>query len=144
MLKRSAQLLLFAAIVTAGIVALYASTLTPGTVVHASSLPQVDVSTGEVGFGTLAVNQPFEFTIPSAIGNNVTITAENSNIQPYQWFTPDPATIPAGSTSVNVEATELSPPAGWFTYSVGGMNVQQNNLHVIVDSGDGDAAKRAS
>lgn len=104
--------------------------------------PQVDVSTGKVSFGPLACNEPFEFTIPSAIGNNVTITAENSNIQPFQWFTPDPATITAGSTSVNVEATEPSPPGGWLTYSVQGMNVTTNNPHLIIDTGDD--AKRAS
>lgn len=107
-------------------------------------LPQVDVSTGKVSFGSLECNQPFEFTIPSAIGNDVTITAENSNIQPYQWFTPDPVTIPAGSTSVNAQATEPSPPAGWLTYSVKGMNVTVNNPHlIIVNDGDG-AAERAS
>jgi len=102
--------------------------------------PQVDVSTGKVSFGTLESGQPFEFKIPSALGNDVTITAENSNIQPYQWFTPDPATITKGSTSVNVEATQPSPTDGWLTYSVEGMNVQDTNPHLIIDSGD-DAAK---
>jgi hypothetical protein len=94
--------------------------------------PQVDVSTGKVVLGTLEVNQPFEFTIPSAASTNITVTAQNSNVQPYQWFTPDPATITAGSTSVTVEATEASPPAGWLTYSVKGMNVTTNNPHLII------------
>lgn len=94
--------------------------------------PQVDVSTGRVSLGTLECNEPFQFTITSALTNDVTITAQNNNIQPFQWFTPDPATITAGSTSVNVEATEASPPGSWLTYSVRGMNVQTNNPHLII------------
>lgn len=105
-------------------------------------LPQVDVSTGRVSFGPLEDGESFEFTIPTPSGNDITITAENSNIQPYGWFSPTPAKIPAGSTSVTVEATESSPVGGWVTYSVRGMNVTTNNPHIIID--DGDAAKRAS
>lgn len=94
--------------------------------------PQVDVSTGKVSLGTLECNQPFQFTITSALTNDVTITAQNGGLQAYQWFTPDPATISAGTTSVNVEATEPSPPGGWMTYSVRGMNVTVNNPHLII------------
>ena len=78
------------------------------------------------------MNQPFQFTIPTAAANDITITAANSKIQPYQWFTSNPATIPAGSTSVDVEATEQSPPGLWLTYSVKGMNVTTNNPHIII------------
>lgn len=102
--------------------------------------PQVDVSTGRVTFGTLESGQPFQFTIPTAATDDIIVTAENSNIKPFQWFTPDPATILAGSKSVNVQATEPSPPGGWLTYSVRGMNVTVNNPHLIIDTGD-DAAK---
>jgi hypothetical protein len=98
--------------------------------------PQVDVSTGKIAFGPLESNHSFQFTIPTVATTDITVTAQNSNIQPYQWFTPDPATIPAGSKSVNVEAMEPSPPAGWLTYSVKGMNVTTINPHIIIDDGD--------
>jgi len=99
--------------------------------------PQVDVSTGKVSFGTLESGEPFEFTITSAISNDVTLTALDSNLEPYEWFTSDPATITAGSTSVTVEATEPSPPGSWLTYSVKGINVTTTNPHLIIVT-DGD------
>jgi hypothetical protein len=104
--------------------------------------PQVDVSTGNVSLGDLEIDHNFEFTIPTAITKNVTITPENSSIKPYQWFTPNPATITAGSTSVTVEAVEASPAGGWLTYSVTGMNVQDTNPHIVVS--DGIQAEKAS
>ena len=99
--------------------------------------PTIDVSTGN--HGAITAGQPFDFTLTSSgvQPQQITITAENSGLQDYAWFqqSGQPAgtvVIPANTLSVPVTALQSSPPGGWFTYSVEGMNVSDTNPHIQV------------
>ncbi len=97
----------------------------------------IDVSTGDQG--TITSGQTFEFTLDSSgvQPNDITITAENSNLQDYAWFeqsgqTAGTAVITKGNLSVTVTAKHSSPVGGWLTYDVSGMNVSDTNPHIMV------------
>jgi hypothetical protein len=84
--------------------------------------------------GTFTEDQNFTFTISSAVADDVKIYGRNAQGGNSAWFSPDPATIPAGSTSVTVEAVEISPPGSYFTYAVTGINVTAAAHIVVGDS----------
>jgi hypothetical protein len=73
---------------------------------------------------------PFTFTLFPTLNNDVTVIGKDENGNDCSWFSPDPATIPAGKNSVPVTA-DMASGAGWFTYTVTGMNTS-GNAHVVV------------
>jgi hypothetical protein len=84
--------------------------------------------------GTFIEGEDFTFTISSALTNPVYIYGRNAQGGSNAWFSPDGAEIPTGSTSVSVEAVEISPAGSYFTYTVGGMNVNAAAHIVVGDS----------
>lgn len=87
---------------------------------------------------------PFVFTISDAVDNDVTITGLNDLNQSCEWFSPDPATIDQGSTSVTVTATLASSDEDpWYTYSVTGMAYTEN-VHIVVGDSMDAREKKAS
>ena len=85
--------------------------------------------------GTFKDGENFDFKISSAVANDVTITGKDENGGSTAWFSSDPypAKIPAGSTSVTVEAVMVSAPGTYFTYIVTGINVTEH-AHIQVGS----------
>jgi hypothetical protein len=81
--------------------------------------------------GDIKVPDTFEFTISSAQGNDVTITGEDEERATDSWFTPNPAKITKGDTSVTVTAAQVTPTGEYVTYIVGGMNVN-DAAHIVV------------
>lgn len=95
----------------------------------------VNLTTGAI-IGSIRLNFPFEFIITTPAPENIEITAEDDEGSPLEWFSPDPATIKKGSTSVTVTATEAcSDEDPFFTYGLTGM-VGADNVHIVVSSGD--------
>jgi len=88
----------------------------------------VNLSTGTV-IGTVKLNQTFEFILPSPATQAITITGYDQNGNTCAWFSPDPATISVGSTSVTVTAVLDSD--SWYTYKLSGM-VGATNVHIHV------------
>jgi hypothetical protein len=84
--------------------------------------------------GTFTEGHDFTFTISSALTNNVYIYGRTAQGGSTAWFSPDPAEIPAGSTSVTVEAVQISPAGSYFTYIVTGMNLSAAAHIVVGDS----------
>jgi len=101
----------------------------------------VNVSTGTAS-GTFKDSQSFAFTISSAATTEIKIYGRNALGSGEAWFSPDPAVIPIGSTSVEPQAVQESPIGSYFTYAVTGMNVAQT-AHIQVASSL-PAAKKAS
>jgi hypothetical protein len=98
----------------------------------------VNLTTGEI-IGSIRLNSPFEFIVTKPAPQNVKVTGEDDEGSPLPWFSPDPATIPKGSTSVTVTATEAcSDEDPFFTYGLTGM-VGADNVHIVVISDDGAA-----
>ena len=81
--------------------------------------------------GSFTVDENFTFTISSAMTGDVKIYGRNAQGGSTAWFSPDPATITAGSTSVTVDAEQISPAGSYFTYTVTGMNTT-TNAHIVV------------
>jgi hypothetical protein len=98
----------------------------------------VNLTTGKI-IGSIKLDSPFEFTVTSPAPQNVQITGEDDDGSPLEWFSPDPATITKGTTSVTVTATEAtSGEDPFFTYGLTGM-VGAQNVHIVVISDDGAA-----
>lgn len=95
-------------------------------------MASVNLTTATV-LGTITSGETFEFTISSAVTNNVTITGRNMQGGNLSWFTPNPATITTGQTSVSVTAGSPTSGTNYDTYIVGGMNVT-SEAHVHVSS----------
>ena len=93
-------------------------------------MPTVNLTTATVS-GDIKDTETFEFTISSAQGNNVTITVKDEVGSTDSWFTPNPATITQGDTSVTVTAAQITPLGQYVTYIVGGMNVS-SAAHIVV------------
>ena len=83
--------------------------------------------------GTFTVDESVTFTISSAQTINVTITGKDQQGSTDSWFTPNPATILAGKTSVSATAAQVTPIGEYVTYMVTGMNVP-GAAHVHVGS----------
>jgi hypothetical protein len=83
--------------------------------------------------GTITSGHPFEFTVSSAAENDVTITGRNDLGGNSSWFSPNPATILAGQTSVTVTAGSPTTGSNYDTYVVGGM-VVSGEAHIQVGS----------
>lgn len=99
----------------------------------------VNLSTGKI-IGSIKLDYEFEFILGSAATQNIEITGEDDDGNPYAWFGPDPATIAKGSTTVTVTATTASSQQEpYFTYKLSGM-VGAQNVHIVVSAGD-DVAK---
>lgn len=81
--------------------------------------------------GTFTDGEAFTFTISSTLGNPVYVYGRNAQGGSTAWFSPDGAEIPTGSTSVSVEAVQISPAGSYFTYTVGGMNIN-SAAHIVV------------
>jgi hypothetical protein len=81
--------------------------------------------------GSIVDGEPFEFTISSAQGTNVTITGKDEVGSTDSWFTPNPATIVKNTTSVTVTAAQTTPIGEYVTYVVTGMNVN-DAAHIVV------------
>jgi hypothetical protein len=95
----------------------------------------INLTTGAI-IGSIRLDFPFEFIVDSPAPENVEITAEDDEGSPLEWFTPDPATIKKGTTSVTVTATEAcSEEDPFFTYQLAGME-GADNVHIVVSSGD--------
>jgi len=90
----------------------------------------VNLTTATVS-GDIKDPETFEFTISSAQGNDVTITRKDEVGATDSWFTPNPATITKGGTSVTVTAAQVTPTGEYVTYIVGGMNVN-DAAHIVV------------
>ncbi|MGB2604660.1 MAG: hypothetical protein WBC78_13765 [Candidatus Sulfotelmatobacter sp.] len=90
----------------------------------------VNVTAG-TSSGSFTVDENFTFTISSAMTGDVKIYGRSAQGGSTAWFSPDPATITAGSTSVTVEAEQISPAGSYFTYIVQGMIVN-SAAHVVV------------
>jgi len=84
--------------------------------------------------GTFTEGHDFTFTMSSALGNPVYIYGKDAQGGGTAWFSPDGAEIPTGSTSVTVEAVQISPAGSYFSYTVGGMNVNAAAHIVVGDS----------
>jgi hypothetical protein len=95
-------------------------------------MASVNLTTATVS-GTITSGHTFEFTISSATTNDVTITGKNNLGGNSSWFSPNPATIPAGSTSVTVTAGSPTSGSNYDTYIVGGMLVS-SEAHIQVGS----------
>ena len=93
--------------------------------------------------GTFTDDQNFTFTISSAVTGDVKIYGKNAQGGDSSWFSPDPATIPAGSTSVTVEAVEISTAGSYWTYIVTGIDVTEH-AHIQVGSSMPADARKAS
>jgi len=99
----------------------------------------INLTTGKI-LGSIKLDSPFEFILGSAAAQNIEITGEDDDGNPYEWFSTDPATITKGSTSVTVTATAAnSEEEPYFTYGLTGM-VGAQNVHIVVSSDD-DVAK---
>jgi hypothetical protein len=92
----------------------------------------VNLTTATVS-GSIKDPEDFEFTISSAQGNDVTITGKDQVGATDSWFTPNPAKIVSGNTSVTVRAAQVTPIGQYVTYIVGGMNVS-GAAHIVVGS----------
>jgi hypothetical protein len=93
----------------------------------------INLTNGQI-LGSIRLNYPFEFILGSAAPNDVEIIGENSQGSDYAWFSPDPATLTQGSTSVTVTATAATNAQNpWFTYRLSGMTGAQN-VHVVVSA----------
>ncbi|HZW93920.1 MAG TPA: hypothetical protein VFF64_13290 [Candidatus Eremiobacteraceae bacterium] len=92
----------------------------------------VNVTEGTAS-GTFTDGHTFTFTISSAVSDDVKIYGRNAQGGSSSWFSPDPATITAGSTSTSPEAVETSPAGSYFTYAVTGINVTAT-AHIQVGS----------
>ncbi len=92
----------------------------------------VNLTTASVS-GSIIDGESFEFTISSANPNDVTITGRNEVGAEDSWFTPSPATITRGNTSVTVTAAQITPTGQYVTYIVGGM-LTSSAAHIVVDS----------
>jgi hypothetical protein len=95
-------------------------------------MASVNLTTATV-VGSITSGHNFEFTISSAAGNDVTITGKNDQGGDLSWYSPNPATITAGQTSVTVTAGSATTGLHYDTYVVGGINVS-GEAHVTVGS----------
>jgi hypothetical protein len=102
----------------------------------------INLATG-AQIGSIEDQHDFEFTIPTVLGNDVTIDGKDEQGGACTWFSPQGAVIKAGSTSVPVEAVMESGVGQWFTYIVTGMQYAQN-VHVVVSDSMGTHGKKAS
>lgn len=109
----------------------------------------IDVSTGQQG--TINDGDQFQFSLTSSgvQPQDITITAENSNLQDYAWFeqsgqTAGTAVITKGNLSVTVTAKHSSPSGGWVTYDVDGMQVSDTNPHIQVGVSFPEHVRKAS
>jgi hypothetical protein len=95
----------------------------------------INLTTGKI-LGSIKLDSPFEFILGSAATQNIEITGEDDDGNPYEWFSSDPATITKGSTSVTVTATaSSSEEEPYFTYGLTGM-VGAENVHVVVSASE--------
>jgi hypothetical protein len=98
----------------------------------------VNLTTGKI-IGSIKLDSSFEFIVTSPAPESVDVTGEDDEGSPLRWFSPDPASIPKGSTSVTVTATEAcSDEDPFFTYGLTGM-LGAENVHIVVISDDGAA-----
>ena len=95
-------------------------------------MASVNLTTATVS-GSITSGHTFEFTISSAAENDVTITGRNNLGSNFSWFSPDPATISTGQTSVTVTAGSPTTGTNYDTYVVGGMIVS-GEAHIQVGS----------
>jgi hypothetical protein len=102
----------------------------------------INLATG-AQMGSIEYEHNFEFTIPTVLGNDVTIDGRDEQGGACTWFSPQGAVIPKGSTSVTVEAVMVSGVGEWFTYIVTGMQYAQN-VHVVVSDSMSTQGKKAS
>jgi hypothetical protein len=93
--------------------------------------------------GSFIDGQNFDFQISSSQTGDVTITGRDQEGGNDSWFTPDPATIPGGSTSVTVKAQQITPIGEYVTYLVGNRNTN-GNAHIVVGDSMQEQRKRAS
>jgi hypothetical protein len=93
--------------------------------------------------GTFTSGHGFNFEISASQTIDVTITGRDQEGSDDSWFTPNPATITAGNTTVTVTAQQITPTGQFFTYVVGGRNTS-GNAHVVVGSSMHAHEKKAS
>jgi hypothetical protein len=93
--------------------------------------------------GGIEAGHTFEFTISSANANAVTITGKDEVGATDSWFTPNPATITAGNTSVTVTAQQATPIGQYVTYIVGGM-LTSSAAHIVVGDSMPSRERKAS
>lgn len=83
--------------------------------------------------GAFTSGHTFNFEISSPQALPVTITGRDEEGANDSWFTPNPATITAGNTTVTVTAQQVTPTGQYVTYLLGGRNASQA-AHIVVGS----------
>jgi hypothetical protein len=116
MIKKTAQLLLFLAILATAIA------------VGADPLAEVDISKGQVAFGPIYVGEQFAFVNRTSSACAIS-TPSNPN---EQWFSPTPISVPAASDGNSGTYTVTAALEGSWTFASSCLQNQGAHINIGV------------